>query len=63
MKVYIVMVTAEASLSHVSQEAYTSLSAAQEFILSRYGMPEKINDFKYRDADYTTYEIVEVSVL
>lgn len=63
MKVYIVLVTAEASLARVSQEAYKSLSAAQNFILSRYGTLEKITDFKYRDTDYTTYEIFEVNVI
>lgn len=63
MKIYVVMVTAEASHSRISQEAYKTLSEAQNFILSRYGTPEKITDFKYRDSDYTEYEITEVSVL
>lgn len=62
MKVYVVMVTQEASFSRVSQEAHKSLADAQKFITERYGTPQKLSEYKYRDADYTEYEIFEVTV-
>lgn len=62
MKVYVIMVTPEASFSRVLQETYKSLSEAQKFIMERYGAPEKRSDHKYRDADYTEYKIFEVTV-
>lgn len=62
MKVYVIMVTPEASVSRVSQEAYKSLTEAQKFIMGRYGAPQKLSDYKWRDEDYTEYEIFEVSV-
>ena len=62
MKVYVVMVTPEASFSRVSQQAYKSLPEAQKFVTERYGAPQKLSDYKYRDADYTEYEIFEVTV-
>ena len=62
MKVYVVMVTPEASFSRISQEAYKSLSEAQKFVTERYGAPQKLTEYKYRDADYTEYEIFEVII-
>ena len=62
MKVYVIMVTPEASFSRVSQEAYISLSEAQKFIMGQYGASEKLSEYKYRDADYTEYEIFGVTI-
>lgn len=65
MKVYVVQVTPEASFSKVSQEGCLSFEAAQKFIASRYPKPEPIdpsNPWRYRDAEYTEYEICEVDV-
>lgn len=62
MTAYVIMVTPEASVSRVSQEAYKSLSEAQEFVMGRSGAPQKLSDYKWRDEDYTEYEIFEVSI-
>lgn len=62
MRAYVVMITPEASLGKVSQEAYTTLRAAQEFIESRLGKPSKKTDYFYLDACFTRYEICEVII-
>lgn len=62
MKVYAVMVTPEGSFSHVSQEAYKTLIEAQKFITGRYGEPKELSAFKFRDEDYTLYEIIELEL-
>ena len=62
MKVFVVMVTHEASLSRVSQEGYKTLDEAQSFIKGRSHKPEEITPFRWRDERYTEYEIFEVSV-
>ena len=62
MKIYVVMVTPEASFSRISQIAYKSLSEAQAFIMARYGNPQKLSEYKFRDEEYRDYEIFEVTV-
>lgn len=61
--VYAVMVTPEAQIGKVSGEAYKTLDEAQSFIESRSGAPKKLSDFKYRDENYTEYEIYEVKIV
>ena len=61
-KVYVVLVTPEASIGKVSQEGYDSLSKAQAFIEGRAGNPQKLSHWRYRDADYTEYLICEVTI-
>lgn len=62
MNVYVVMVTPEASHSKVSQEGYLSLAAAKDFIESRKPEPKALDLYRYRDEDYTEYEIVPIKV-
>uniref|UniRef100_A0AAU8AWJ3 Uncharacterized protein n=1 Tax=Dulem virus 37 TaxID=3145755 RepID=A0AAU8AWJ3_9CAUD len=62
INVYVIMVTREASHSKVSQEGYLSLAAAKDFIMSREPKPIQLDLYRYRDEDYTEYEIVQVSV-
>ena len=50
-KVYVVLVTPEASIGKVSQEGYDSLAKAQAFIEGRAGNPQKLSHRRYRDAD------------
>ena len=61
MNVYVVMVTPEASHSKISQEGYLSLAAAKEFE-SRKPEPKALDLYRYRDDDYTEYEIVPIKV-
>lgn len=61
-KVYVVLVTPEASPGKVSQEGYSSLAAAQAFVEGRAGNPQKISHWRYRDENYTEYLISEVTV-
>lgn len=61
-KVYVVLVTPEASMSKVSQEGYASLEKAQAFVEGRAGNPQKLSHWRYRDEDYTEYLICEVTV-
>ncbi len=61
-KVYVVLVTPEASVSKVSSEGYSSLAKAQAFIENRAGNPQKISHWRYRDDDRTEYLICEVRV-
>ncbi len=63
MVVYVVMVTPEAACSRVSSEAYKSLEAAQKFVMGRSGAPEKLSEYKFRDANYLYYEIFEVRLV
>lgn len=56
------MVTPEAHPSKVSQEGYASLEKAQAFIEGRSGNPRKLSEYRYRDEDYTEYEICEVII-
>lgn len=71
MKVYVVEVIPEADLGRVSQEAYTTLKKAQDFIEHREGDPQPVNDFHYRSGgcrdgiwyDYIDYLIFEVNVV
>lgn len=62
MKVYIIMVTPEASFGKVSQEGYSSLEAAQAWIMGRADKPRAIRPHVYRTEDYTRYEIFEVTI-
>ena len=63
MRVYVVKVTPEALESKVSQEGYDSLKKAQDFIERRSGRPRKLNEYRYRDEDFTEYEICEVRII
>ena len=60
MKIYVVMVYTEKGLAKVSQEAYTTLTKAQEFCIDR-GRAIQINDFLFTTPDYW-YIISEVTV-
>ena len=62
LNVYVVMVTPEASHSKVSQDGYLSLAAAKDFIESREPKPKLLDLYRYRDEDYTEYEIVPIKV-
>ena len=62
MRAYVVMVTPEAHISKVSQEGYDSLEKAQAFIEGRSGNPQKMSEYRYRDEDYTEYEISEIII-
>ena len=62
MNVFVVMVTPEAAHSKISQQAYKTFKEAETFILSRTGCTKQIKTYKWRDEDYTEYEIVEVRV-
>lgn len=46
----------------VSQEAYSTLEAAQEFCKSRSGNVTRLNRYKFKDEHSCIYEITEVSV-
>ena len=48
--------------SHISQEGYRSLEAAQGFIESRYGNPVKLTDCCYRDQSSNEYYIHDIRV-
>ena len=71
MKVYVVEVIPATSFCHISQEAYTTLKKAQDFIERRAGDPQPITDFHYRSGgcrdgiwyDYIDYLIFEVNVV
>lgn len=58
--VYIVMVQAEYSLPKVSQEAYSTLIGAQNFIEHRGDVPKKLTDFHYKSNryEYIIHELV-----
>lgn len=60
MKIYIIKVTPEATVSKISQEGYLSFDLAKAFIESRLPTPKPITPFIWRDKDYTEYEITEV---
>ena len=62
MNTYVVMVTPEASPSKVSQEGYLSLAAAKDFVESRRPKPKAPDLYRYRDEDYTEYEIIPIKV-
>lgn len=62
MNVYVVMVTPEASHSKVSQEGYLSLATAKEFVENRKPEPKALDLYRYRDEDYTEYEIIPIKV-
>lgn len=46
----------------VSQEAYSTLEAAQEFCKSRSGNITRLNRYKFKDGHSFIYKITEVSV-
>lgn len=58
--VYIVVIQAEYSLPKVSQEAYSTLIGAQNFIEHRGDAPRKLTDFQYESDryEYNIYELV-----
>jgi len=56
MKIYVVSANGK-----VSQEGYTSLAKAQEFIKGRYGCPVKIDDFMFGCGNIV-YRILEIEV-
>lgn len=62
MRIYVIQITPEASLSKVSHEGYLSLAAAKDFIESRNPKPRPLDLYHYRDEDYTEYTIYEVTV-
>lgn len=62
MKAYVVMVISNrTNRAKVSQDAYSTLEAAQAFIEKRSGNPEKFSDWVYTTKEMD-YEIVEVSI-
>lgn len=65
MRVYVIQVVPEASIGHVSQDAYTSLEKAQAFIGSRSDKPTQVTPWHYRstDGNFTDYLIYEVCVI
>lgn len=59
--IYIVVVQAEYSLPKVSQEAYSTLIGAQNFIEHRGDRPRKLTDFQY-ESDRCEYNIYELAL-
>ena len=62
MVAYIIVVNPADGPSKVSQEGYGTLEAAQRFIESRSGNPQKINNFRYWTLDGTEYLIQSVAI-
>ena len=63
MHVYIVTVQPyNFNWEKISQEGYSTLKLAQEFIESRSDHPQKIDDFRYQ-SERNIYRIYEISVL
>ncbi len=54
--IYAVTVQSEYSLPKLSEECYTTLKEAQDFIETRSDKPEKITEYKYQSAR-TEYKI------
>jgi len=61
MHIYIVVIQAEYSLPKVSQEAYSTLIGAQNFIEHRGDEPRKLTDFQY-ESDRYEYNIYELTL-
>lgn len=57
--IYVVLVCSEYGMPKISQEAYTSLEKAQDFIRSRYDQVTQVNDFNFkgRRYGYTIHEL------
>ena len=49
--------------SKISQEGYTSLQAAQRFIMSRPGMPVKCSEMYFQTELFEEYYIHDVRIL
>lgn len=62
MRAFVVKVTPEASPSKVSQEGYDSIEKARNWIERRTGNPRRLSEYRYRDNDFTEYEICEVII-
>ena len=64
MKVYVIIITPEASPSRVHPQAYKTLREAQNAILtsSGYDRPKQRSEYRFRDNDYTDFLISEVEV-
>ena len=61
MRVYAVAVRAD-GIEKLSQEAYSSLEAAQRFIESRKPCPEKVREMLYQDGEGREYLIHDLLV-
>lgn len=57
--IYIIEVHTEYAMPKVSQEAYTSLDKAQDFIEHRSDEPKKVSEFRY-ESNRHTYLIQEL---
>ena len=62
-KIYIVEAVSYSSAintRHISQEAYSTLEAAQDFCRSRIDEPCRLSDFKFMSDDntYNIYELI-----
>ena len=60
MYIYIVEVITNTS-THVSQEGYISLKAAQDFIKSRSDKPDEVTEFWF-ESDTHAYKIREIHI-
>lgn len=61
MRVYAIAVRAD-GIEKLSQEAYSSLEAAQQFIESRRPCPEKVQEMLYQDGEGREYLIHDLLV-
>lgn len=62
MKVYVIMVTSKDSgVSKISQEGYTSLESAHNFIVNLSDIPEKVSNWGFIGDKYI-YDIVDISI-
>ena len=61
MRVYAVSIRADGS-EKLSQEAYSSLEAAQQFIESRRPRPEKVREMFYQDGEGREYLVHDLLV-
>lgn len=60
MYIYIIEVIKDGS-SHISQEGYISLKAAQDFIKRRGDKPQEVTEFWF-ESDTHTYKIREIHI-
>ena len=60
MYIYIIEVIKN-GLSHISQEGYISLKAAQDFIRGRGDKPQEVTEFWF-ESDTHTYKIREIHI-
>lgn len=59
--VYVVLVCSEYGMPKISQEAYSSLEKAQDFIRNRYDQIMQVDDFNFKGCQYG-YTIHELTL-